>query len=162
MCYERWRTRDRLLRYSGTIIPPRPHTPNIVTVYPWEDIPLSILSHQLYLVAKDNGYNGSEDKFLERFASGTSEGGSGGIITGTISTFPVPGEEDILYLDTETDILYYFKIAQRDVAAEVAAQYGAEVVGRNSSGAIYVYIPIRALPMEPLFIDCGTSTDIID
>lgn len=157
MCYERWRTRDRLLEYDSVVIPPHPHSAGLPMIYPWEDMPLSVLSHQLFEIAKKNGFEGAESEFLEKFSHNT-----GGVNTGTIETFPVPGKEDQLYLDVETEILYYFKIAQESVAEEIATQYGAEVVGRTEDGTFYVYIPVRALPVEPLFIDCGTSTDVTD
>jgi len=77
--YERYRTRDLLLEYDATIMPPhpragglamiypwgsdifdnivdmhipsRPHTTTLSMVYPWENTSLSILNHQLYLIA---------------------------------------------------------------------------------------------------------------
>lgn len=158
MCRERRRTRDRLLEYDIAIMPPRPHTAGLAMIYPWENTSLSTLSHQVYLIAKNNGFVGEETEFWERF----SHNSTGGVNIGTIETFPIPGMEDQLYLDVETEILYYFKIASQNVSEEIADQYGAEVVGRTEDGSIYVYIPVRALPIEPLLIDCGSSTELID
>lgn len=155
MCRERKRTRDRLLDYD---LPPRPHTAGLAMVYPWENSSLSILTHQLFLIARNNGYGGEESDFLDRF----SNGGTGGVNVGTIDTFPVPGIEDQLYLDVSTEILYYFKIAPGNISEEIADKAGAEVVGRGEDGSTYVYIPIRALPIEPLLLDCGSSTELVD
>ncbi len=158
MCRERKRTRDRLLEYNPMIIPPRPHTAGLAMIYPWENSSLSILQHQLFLIAQNNGFEGEESEFLDRFV----HGGKGGVNVGTINTFPIPGVEDQLYLDTGTEILYYFKIAPDGISAEIADKIGAEVVGRAEDNSIYVYIPVRALPIEPLLLDCGSSTESID
>lgn len=157
MCRERKRTRDRLLEYNPMIIPPRPHTAGLAMIYPWENSSLAILQHQLFIIAQNNGYDGEEIDFLARFAQNSS-----GVNTGTIDTFPVPGVENQLYLDIETEILYYFKIAPDGISAEIADKVGAEVVGRADDNSIYVYIPVRALPIEPLLLDCGSSTESID
>lgn len=158
MCRERWRTRDRLLEYDPRIMIPRPHTAGLPMIYPWENSSLSVISHQLFLIAQNNGFDGEENEFLERFASA----GKGGVNIGTIDTFPIPGVEDQLYLDTESEILYYFKIAPAEISTEIADKIGAEVVGRAEDDSIYVYIPVRALPIEPLLLDCGSSTELID
>lgn len=158
MCRERKRTRDRLLEYNPMIIPPRPHTAGLAMIYPWENSSLLTLQHQLFLIAQNNGYNGEETDFLARFAQGNN---SGGVNTGTINTFPIPGVENQLYLDTETEVLYYFKIFTNEIQEEFINKYGIEIVG-SVDNIIYAYIPVRALPMEPLFIDCGSSTESID
>lgn len=158
MCRERKRTRDRLLEYDLTIMPPRPHTAGLAMIYPWENSSLLALQHQLFLIAQNNGYNGEETDFLARFAQGNN---SGGVNTGTINTFPIPGVENQLYLDTETEVLYYFKIFTNEIQEEFINKYGIEIVG-SMDNIIYAYIPVRALPMEPLFIDCGSSTESID
>ncbi len=154
MCRERKRTRDRLLDYA---LPPRPHTAGLAMVYPWENSSLSILSHQLFLIARNNGFTGEESEFLTKFSNN-----AGGVNIGTINTFPIPGVEDQLYLDIESEILYYFKIAPDGISTEIADKVGAEVVGRAEDNSIYVYIPVRALPIEPLLLDCGSSTELID
>lgn len=154
MCRERKRTRDRLLDYA---LPPRPHTAGLAMVYPWENSSLTILSHQLFQIARNNGFTGEESEFLTKFSSS-----AGGVNIGTIDTFPVPGVEDQLYLDISTEILYYFKIAPDGISAEIADKVGAEVVGRADDNSIYVYIPVRALPIEPLLLDCGSSTELVD
>ena len=157
MCRERKRTRDRLLEYDQAIMPQRPHTAGLAMVYPWENSSLAILQHQLFIIAQNNGYDGEETDFLARFAQGSG----GGVNTGTIDTFPVPGVENQLYLDIETEILYYFKIFTNEIQEEFINKYGIEIVDRTDD-VIYAYIPVRALPMEPLFIDCGSSTESID
>lgn len=104
---ERWRTRDRLLDYDSSIMPPHPYNGDIAlpVVYPWENVTLSVLSHQLYEIALQNGFSGTEENFLKKFSNGSNEKE---IIVGTIATFPENGQEDYLYLDRETGILYYF------------------------------------------------------
>lgn len=154
---ERFRTRDRLLEYDSMIMPLTPHSAGLSIIYPWEDVLFSGLAHQLFLIAQKNGYDGDEQQFIERFSNGDSESTSG-IDIGAINTFPVPGKENYLYLDKETEILYYFKIAEKAIAANVAEQNGAVIVGTEGNQT-YLYIPIRALPIEPLIIDCGTSID---
>lgn len=156
--HERRRTRDHLLEYDQAIMSPRPRTAGLAMIYPWENSSLSILQHQLFLIAQNNGYSGEEIDFLARFAQGNN---SSGVNTGTISTFPVPGAENQLYLDIETEVLYYFKIFTNEIQEEFINKYGIEVVG-HADNAIYAYIPVRALPMEPLFINCGSSTELID
>ena len=154
---ERFRTRDRLLEYDSMIMPLMPHAAGLSMVYPWENTSLLGLAHQLFLIAQQNGYDGEEQQFIERFSNGDSESTSG-IDIGTIDTFPVPGKENHLYLDQETEILYYFKIAESEIAADVAEQNGAIIVGVENNQT-YLYIPVRALPIEPLIIDCGSSID---
>ena len=93
----RERTRDLLLEYDISIIPPRPraaglamvypwlnsnyeeggwanippipNTPEFQIVYPWESIGLSILGDQIYLLAAQSGYNGTREEFHRYFGS---------------------------------------------------------------------------------------------
>ena len=102
MCKERWRTRDLLLEYDTAIMPARPRTAGLAMVYPWEDLSLSMLKAQIIEIARQNGYNGNDEEFWNHFSNFT-----GGVNTGTLNTFPSPGKETDLYLDTETNILYY-------------------------------------------------------
>ena len=95
--YERYRTRDLLLEYDTNIMPPHPraggisvvypwgssvwdnvvdmsipntpHTTTLSMIYPWENTSLNILSHQLFLLAVMNGFNGTEEDFKELFTS---------------------------------------------------------------------------------------------
>ena len=160
---ERFRTRDRLLEYDSTIMPLKPHSAGLPIVYPWENNPLSSLSHKLFLIAQSNGYTGNEEDFLNRFSNGETNSSSGeGVNTGTINTFPVPGIENQLYLDIETEILYYFKIVLEQFSDDFINKTGAEIVGRGENGSYYLYIPVRTLPIEPLLLNCGSSSDLID
>lgn len=154
--FERWRTRDRLLDYDFSIVPAAPHTAGLSMVYPWENTALSMLSYQLYEIAKNNGFFGDLETFLARFGSN-----DGHIVEGTIETFPVPGNTTDLYLDVETGIVYYFKSTDGTVLPDAAAIIGAEIVGSEGT-TTYLYIPIRALLIEDTILDCGTAAEYID
>lgn len=154
MCRERKRTRDLLLDYDFTILPARPRSAGLAMVYPWENLALSTLSKQILTIARNYGFEGDEDAFWERFATGA-------IQFGTLDTFPIPGDEHSLYFDKETDILYYFREANAITDPDAADKAGAQVVGEDGD-TLYIYIPIRALPIEPMFLDCGTAADYIN
>ena len=125
-------TRDLLLEYNKTIIPPRPRAaglgmiynwgstpldnlngdeppiPNqkdISIIYPWENISLSIFSNQLYKVAIINGFVGTEREFLDRFVNYVSDKQ---IIFETYNNFPQYGSLSKLYFDLNEKILYYW------------------------------------------------------
>lgn len=149
---ERWRTRDRLLEYDISIMPPAPHTGGIITPYPWENTTLSMLSHQLYQIAANNGFTGTEQDFLLKFSSNENE-----VVVGTIATFPIEGNTKYLYLDQETGILYYFKIFDEAIDASAAERIGAVMVSSTN-----VYIPVRAMLLENTILDCGDATEYID
>ena len=153
---ERYRTRDLLLEYDTAIMPARPRTAGLAMVYPWENLTLSTLKAQIIEIARQSGYNGSDEDFWNHFSNFSGE-----VHTGTLATFPTPGKETDLYLDTETNILYYFKIVNNNINTEALILAGAEVVG-TSDEATYLYIPVRALPIEPLLLDCGSSTELVD
>lgn len=155
MCKERRRTRDLLLEYDTAIMPARPRAAGLAMVYPWENTSLNILSKQIYEIAAKNGYLESEEEFWKHFSEGA------GVVVGTIDTFDVPGKENQLYLDKETEILYYFKVAGPEIATEIAEQVGVVVVGTEDSKT-YLYIPIHALPIESLILDRDSSTITID
>lgn len=182
---ERWRTRDRLLEYDFSIVPAYPHSGGIAVpypqeseripisipylanvdlpmIYPWENIALSVLSHQLYLIAVDNGYTGTETEFLVRFANGDGDSGDSEkeVIIGTLTTFPMPGAIDKLYLDRETGILYYFKATNLPVNEQAAEDMGI-VITETHGNVTYLYIPVRALPIENLIYNCGDASDYI-
>lgn len=153
--HERYRTRDLLLEYDTSILAPRPRAAGLAMIYPWENLSLEVLKSQLFQIAIQCGYQGIETEFWEHFINPT-----GGVNTGTLNTFPVPGKEKELYLDTETNILYYFKEANNNINVEELVAVGAEIIyeGENTT---YLYIPVRALPIEPLLLNCGSSTEII-
>lgn len=158
MCRERRRTRDRLLEYD---IPLNPHAAGLSMVYPWENLSLSVLSEQILSIAKKYNFKGTNKDFWERFSGGT-------IITGTLDSFPIEGNEANLYLDTETNILYYFKITTYNVSDEIVAKIGAAIVqrsivaGSEETFETRLYIPVRALPLENLIYDCGDAAEYID
>ena len=132
MCKERWRTRDLLLEYNKSIMPPRPRTAGlgniyswgavvpsdegtltvptpiqkeISLIYPWENTSLSIFSNQLYKVALINGFVGTEKEFLDRFVNYVSDKQ---IIFEDYDKFPVYGSTTKLYFDQVEKILYYW------------------------------------------------------
>lgn len=105
MCRERWRTRDRLLEYDPRIMIPRPHTAGLPMIYPWENQQLTILMHQLYEIAKNSGFNDSEDQFSENFGAYLS---NKSVIYANYIDFPETGELEKLYFDLQEKILYYW------------------------------------------------------
>lgn len=179
---ERWRTRDRLLDYDITIVPPHPHSGGIACpyplededlspripspeadsslpfIYPWEATNLYELERSIYLIAQRNGYTGSEDTLWNRFSNGT-------VVTGTLATFPVPGDELNLYFDKETEILYYFKAVPNHISVDAATRIGATIVGTSQIDTevewTYLYIPVRALVIENTILDCGDASEYI-
>ena len=145
--YERYRTRDLLLEYDATIMPPhpragglamiypwgsdifdnivdmhipsRPHTTTLSMVYPWENTSLSILNHQLYLIAVQNGFDGTEEDFKDLF---TGYVGPRSIMFATYDKFPETGITDKLYFDLETKNLYYWNEEYIPVNAMLIAE----------------------------------------
>lgn len=158
---ERYRTRDRLLEYDFNIYPAVTHTAGLSMIYPWENMELSVLQKQIYQIALNNGYQEGEDSFWKKFSRDC-------IVFGTIDTFPVRGDEKTLYLDTESETLYYFK-KTTTFNAEVAAILDVAIVDKaivDSDGTeeFYLYVPIRAALMENILLnlDGGSATDVID
>jgi hypothetical protein len=159
MYRERKKTRDLLLEYDAAVLPPHPRAAGLKMIYPWENINNSILKNQIYQIAVDNGYVGVPEDFWSKFTTGL-------LIHGTITTFPVPGNEDNLYLDDETGILYYFKEVDTEVNTDMIARIGAAIVGQSringdEEKSIFLYIPVRAMPIEDLIYDCGDASDYI-
>lgn len=153
MCKERKRTRDLLLEYD---LPPLPYSAAMPSVYPWQNLTLTQLGSQLYQLAQKQGYTGNQSDFLNNFAN------SNGIFTGkTLPEFPVPGVDYQLYLDMETDILYYFKAAQQAIRMDYVSRIGAIVVGEQGT-TTYLYIPVRSKPLENLIYDSGDASEYID
>ena len=150
---ERYRTRDRLLDYTLNLYPIIQPIAEMPYIYPWENIQLGILSKQILELAKQNGYTGDEQLLWERFSEGT-------IVTGTLNTFPIPGDEKKLYLDTETTILYYFKFTTNELDFNLIARIGGAIVGTSIIGDTvdiikYLYLPIHALPIENTILNNG-------
>ena len=132
--FERYRTRDLLLEYDMSIMPPhpragglaivypwgssmwdntvdmtvpvRPHTTTLAMVYPWENTSLNILSHQLYLLAVSYVFEGTEDDFKNLFSTYV---GARSIMFARFSDFPEEGIAEKLYFDLEEKVLYYWE-----------------------------------------------------
>jgi len=103
MCKERWRTRDLLLEYDIPTLKPR--TAGLSMVYPWENMAISSLGHQLYIVAKQSGFTGNEQFFINNFGAFLE---NRPIIYANFIDFPEEGEETKLYFDLDEKILYYW------------------------------------------------------
>lgn len=152
--FERWRTRDRLLEYDSSIVPPAPHSAGLSMVYPWEQSALNQLGFQIWTLAQQHGFDGTQDDLWEKFNS-TS------IITDILENFPIPGDTKTLYLDIETDILYYFKEFPTSTSQALLESIGAEIVGTSQdNNYYYCYLPIRALLIENTILNCGNAAII--
>lgn len=149
---ERKKTRDRLLDYE---LPPIPYSSCPLPVYPWTNLASQMQSYLLEDAGK-YGFDGSIDDLWNLLLKNN-------IYVGTLNTFPLIGEKDILYLDTETDILYYFKSTNLPIDPDLIAKVGAAIVGTHVVGEddmfIDLYIPVRALPLENLIFNCGNAEE---
>jgi len=105
MCKERWRTRDLLLEYDSHIMPPRPRTAGLGIVYPWENLSLNTLLKQLFLIAANSGFLGTETDFKTHFGAYLQDKQ---IIFDLFRNFPEIGSEQFLYFDLDEKILYYW------------------------------------------------------
>lgn len=155
---ERKRTRDRLLKCDMNELLPSPYTNVIDTIYPWTNQSLGILQQYLYEIAKKHGFTGEKDKLFERFSKGT-------VTYATIDTFPIHGSPQQLYLDNETDVLYYAKTISQIQNIQQLYSMGiiiSDTVSDENNTLYYLYIPIRALPIENLIFSGGTAADYID
>lgn len=121
---ERFRTRDRLLEYGYCLCPPIPHHDG------WEDISLNKLNHQLYLLALQNGFVGTEDEFNNMFFSYIN---NKDVIFALYQDFPEEGATDKLYFDLDEKILYYY------------------------SEPLHKYIPANALLIEHTLLQGGEA-----
>ena len=145
--HERYRTRDLLLEYDASIMPPHPraggltmvypwgseyydnvvdtyiphssHTTTLSMIYPWENTSLNILNHQLYLIAVQYGFDGTEDEFKGLFSDYV---GPRSIMFATYDQFPATGIQDKLYFDLETKNLYYWNEEYIPVNAMLIAE----------------------------------------
>ena len=129
IAYERRRTRDLLLEYDSTIMPPRPRAAGLSIIYPWENLNLSIFTQQLFAMAANSGFEGTEQDFKEQFGS-YLQGKQ--IIYQTYDNFPIIGEDNKLYFDLNDKILYYW---DQD------------------------YYPVNALLIENTILDSGNAPE---
>ena len=174
---ERKRTRDRLIEYDFNLVPPHPHSAGIPFifpieseglnplppfggnatslpfVYPWEQIQIHMLERDIFIIAQNNGYEGTAEQLWQIFSR------DGWVVKGTIDTFPLPGNPNNLYLDAETGILYYFKTSDT-VNYENAESAGA-VIHEIDANTFYLYIPVRALLIEDTILNCGDASEYI-
>lgn len=154
---ERKKTRDRLLDYDASIMPIMPSTASLPYIYPWENITLSILSNQIFKVAQLNGYTGDQQDLFRHFNGGALNRYE------SINDFPVPGVFGDLYFDTSTQILYYYVVAPGQLDTNLIARISGAIVGYSIvANETYLYLPIRALPIEDIIIHGGTAAEYID
>lgn len=88
-------------------IPPDPTSAPMTMIYPWEQTNLGILSMQLYTLAVNGGYTGSKEEFNHYFGY-YLEHNKQEIVFDNFSNFPQIGTDDKLYFDLEEKILYYW------------------------------------------------------
>ena len=131
----RERTRDLLLEYDISIMPPRPRaaglsmiytwlhgnipnsnpvynvpipqTAEFSIVYPWESVGLSILSDQIFILASNSGYTGTREEFHRYFGT-YLERNRQEILFEEYNNFPQVGSSEMLYFDLNEKILYYW------------------------------------------------------
>ena len=103
--FERRRTRDLLLEYDKAIMPPKPRTAGLGSIYPWENLTLSIFSKQLFTLAENSGFSGTETDFSQKFGSFLS---NKNITFMNFIDFPDEGETNKLYFALDEKILYYW------------------------------------------------------
>lgn len=96
---ERWRTRDLLQQAQNAAT----NFGSLSSVYPWENIQLSALAQQLYKIAADNGYSGTQEEFVRKFGNFTEDWQ---IEVMPFEQFPDTGSKDKLYLDDNSNNLY--------------------------------------------------------
>ena len=166
---ERKRTRDRLLEYDFSLVPPHPHsagipfvyptqdmnlqpfTDELPNVYPWEEIHTELMEEEIYKVAKKNGFSGTAEELWNM---------GGCVMQGTLGTFPEDGDPNNLYLDGQTGILYYFKIVSAPINNTAANAAGARIIESNNE--IHLYIPVRSYLIENTILNCGDAAEYID
>ena len=128
-------TRDLLLEYDSTIMPPHPRaaglnyvynwlesnkapdedtdmppiptTTDMHMVYPWEQTNLGILSQQLYVIAVNSGFTGTLQEFSTYFGY-YLENNKKEIVFDSFANFPEIGVYNMLYFDLDERILYYW------------------------------------------------------
>lgn len=105
MSEARAKTRDLLLEYDKAIMPPKPRAAGLGSIYPWENLPISFFSQQLFRLAANSGFEGTESDFKKKFGSYLQDKQ---IIYANYNDFPIIGEIDKFYFDLIEKILYYW------------------------------------------------------
>lgn len=88
-------------------VPPMPTTSEMHMIYPWENTNLGILSSQLYALAANSGYTGTQQQFNTYFGY-YLEHSDKEILFDTFGNFPQIGSANMLYFDLNDKILYYW------------------------------------------------------
>ena len=88
-------------------VPPMPTTSEMHMIYPWENTNLGILSSQLYALAANSGYTGTQQQFNTYFGY-YLEHSDKEILFDTFGNFPQVGSANMLYFDLNDKILYYW------------------------------------------------------
>lgn len=130
--YERYRTRDLLLEYDKAIMPPMPRAAGISMVYPWENLLISNLIKQLFMIAITSGFEGTEEDFKTNFGTYLQ---NRPIVYDIFDNFPEEGNINNLYFDLNEKILYYWD---------------------NE------YIPVNTLLIENTTLNAGSSTESVE
>ena len=105
MSEARAKTRDLLLEYDKAIMPPKPRAAGLGSIYPWENWSISFFSQQLFKLAADSGFEGTESDFKKKVGSYLQDKQ---IIYANYNDFPIIGEVDKFYFDLVEKILYYW------------------------------------------------------
>lgn len=105
MSEARAKTRDLLLEYDKAIMPPKPRAAGLGSIYPWENLSISSFSKQLFKLAANSGFEGTESDFKKKFGSYLQDKQ---IIYANYNDFPIVGEIDKFYFDLVEKILYYW------------------------------------------------------
>ena len=131
--YNRHHTRDLLLEYDTSIVPPHPRAggipmvypwgdnldmtatamppfPNstvIESIYPWEMQNLAVMGDWLFQFSKNSGYSGTREEFYQHFGL-YLEHNRQEIIFDLFTNFPQQGDMNTLYFDLGEKILYYW------------------------------------------------------
>lgn len=134
-------TRDLLLSYDFSIVPPHPIYAGLNYVYPWENISLMSFSKQFLQLAVLNGFSGNEKELWEHFEGGI-------ILYSNIIDFPEIGNEKNLYLDSNSNIIYCFNFLSPESAVNIEEK-GGIITGHSQDETIfYAYLPLRTLLIE--------------
>ena len=104
MYRDRLKTRDLLLEYDRDICPPRPRQAGLDIIYPWENYSLTVFARQLFELAANSGYDGTEQEFITNFGSYLT---GKEVYYSNYDEFPETGEVEKLYFALDEKILYY-------------------------------------------------------